>query len=113
MDEGTRLHGIGLMVGVVMGMAMFSSFTSSPWTMENVGADPAHASSARRLVGYAVGASVLVGAGAALLDKNRWEAVGAIGSAAFMWWLYDDALKKASAKGYTGLNMGMSGSQSP
>ncbi len=97
-----------MLVGAIFALTMFSSFTSSPWTMENVGADPSHAASARRLVNIAVATAVLAGAGAAFLDRSWWPLVGGIGGAAGMWWLYDDALRKAQAKGYSGLNMGMS-----
>lgn len=104
--DTTRLHGAELLIGGLWALTMFSSVTSSPWTMENVGADAAHAASARRLVNIAVVAAVVASAGAALLDRNWWPLVGGAGGAAFMAWLYNDALNKAQQKGYTGLNMG-------
>lgn len=109
--DPTRFHGLEFLVGGMYAMTLFSSCMSSPWTIENVGADPRHAVSAKRLVKISMVAGALAGATAAFLDKTWWPAIGAAGSVAYMYWLYADSLAKAQRLGYQGLNTGAGASQ--
>lgn len=103
MDQ-SRFHGLEFLVGGMYGLTLFSSAMSSPWTIRNVGADPEHAQTASALVMVSLGAAGAYGAMASYLDKTWWPLVGAAASGAFMWYLYDWALKGAQQKGYQGLN---------
>lgn len=97
MDAKT-LRGLGLLIGGMYALDVFSSFMSSPWSTRTfAGNDPARAAHARRLVYLSIGTGVGAGAAASLLDNNAWPAVGAIATASLMWVLYEQALAGAAA----------------
>jgi len=105
MDLGWKLDaaGVGLfMVAAAESFNVFSAMNSSPWTAENFGADPAKAESCRRYVLIAVVANSGLGLGASLLAKSWWPLVGTISVSAFMWIVYDRALKRGLAAGSYG-----------
>ncbi len=93
-----ELRGIGLLVGSMYALDLFSSYMSSPWSTEAFSeGDPKKAASARRLVMISVITAVTVGSLASWLDKSPWPLVGAAGSAGIMYYLYEDALAKGAA----------------
>ena len=77
-------RGQELLLGGMYSMTLFSSCMSSPWTIENVGADPSHAASARRLINISIVAGVLAGMSAAFLDRSWWALIGAAGSLGYV-----------------------------
>ena len=99
------LRGIGLMVGAMYSLDLFSAFMSSPWSTEAFGADATRAASARRLVAISATTGVTVGAVASWLDRSWWPLVGTAGAAAFMVYLYEAALQRGQTNGYTGVDL--------
>lgn len=95
--ESSKLRGIGLLVGFMLGVDLFSALMSSPWAAEQWGGTDERASAARKYIGAAVAFSLAAGVTAAWLTDNAWPAVGAAGGSAVMWWTYDHALQKAAA----------------
>lgn len=97
MDAKT-LRGLGLLIGGMYALDVFSSFMSSPWSTRTfAGNDPARAAHARRLVYLSIATGVGAGTAASLLDSNVWPAVGAVATAGLMWVLYEQALAGAAA----------------
>jgi hypothetical protein len=95
--DARQLRGIGLLIGSMYALDLFSSYMSSPWSTEAFSeGDPTKAASARRLVAISCCTAVVVGATASWLDRNPWALIGASGSAAFMYYLYEDALQRAA-----------------
>lgn len=96
MDAKT-LRGLGLLIGGMYALDVFSSFMSSPWsTRAFAGADPSKATHARKLVYLSIGVGVGAGAAASLLDKSVWPVIGAAGTATIMYVLYEQALAGAA-----------------
>lgn len=82
-------------------MDVFSALNSSPWTSESFGADPDKAKSCRRYVYHSLGVTAFYSFSAAALALSMWPIYGWAIAAAYMWVLYDKALKKAAASGST------------
>lgn len=81
---------------------LVGALNSSPWTAESFGGDPAKAESARRYVKHAiVNGSIASGLGV-VIGRQWWPLIGTAGAAAYTWWLYDKALKKAGETGSVG-----------
>lgn len=96
--DAKSLRGLGLLIGGMYALDVFSSFMSSPWsTRAFAGADPSKASHARRLVGLSILFGVGAGASASALDKSPWPLIGARATAGIMWVLYEQALAGAAA----------------
>jgi hypothetical protein len=100
--------GIGLAaVGVVF--EVFSSLTSSPWTMENFGADEQRAKSARYYVAAAAVISGGIGLGYAWLAGSWWPLIGVVVASGGFVVIYLLALARGKAAG----NMGWAAQNSP
>jgi hypothetical protein len=96
--DAKTLRGLGLLIGGMYALDVFSSFMSSPWSTRAFASDdPSKAAHARRLVGLSITVGVGAGVSASLLDKSIWPAVGAIGTAGIMYVLYEQALAGAAA----------------
>ncbi len=96
--DGAKLRGLGLLIGGMYALDVFSSFMSSPWsTRAFAGADASKAQHARKLVFLSIGVGVGAGVSASLLDKSPWPAVGATVTATIMYVLYEQALNGAAA----------------
>lgn len=101
--ESSNLRGLGLLIGGMYALDVFSSFMSSPWsTRAFAGADPSKATHARRLVGLSIVFGVTAGAAASTLDRSPWPLVGAGATAGIMWVLYEQALAGAAADAQSG-----------
>lgn len=97
--EGKDLRGIGLLIGGMYALDVFSSFMSSPWSTRAFASnDPGKALHARKLVYLSIGVGLAAGGAGSVLDKNPWPLVGAGATAALMWYLYEDALAGAAAE---------------
>ena len=94
--DTSKLRGLSLLVGGMFAWDIFSAFMSSPWSTEAFGGDTQKAASARRLVQIGAITAVTAGGTASYLTKSWWPLVGCAGGAAIMWYLYDDALKRAA-----------------
>jgi hypothetical protein len=80
-------------------MDTMSALNSSPWTSENFGADPDKAKSSREYVTH----SLVVSGGmcllASVIAKSSVPIIGWALISAYLWWLYDRALKRGAAAG--------------
>lgn len=95
--------GVGLfMVATMESFNIFSAMNSSPWTAENFGADEEKAKSCRKYVLISIGANEALGVGAGLLALSLWPVIGTSLASAFMYILYQEALRKGMAAGSTG-----------
>ena len=93
--------GLGL-AAVGIGFEVFSSFTSSPWTMENFGADEARASSAKFYVALGAGFCEAIGIGYSLLAGSIWPFIGTTVIAGMFVVVYLRALERGKQAGNTG-----------
>jgi hypothetical protein len=96
-SQGT-LVGFSITLGGLV-FEVFSAHTSSPWTSETFGGDPEKAASARKYVWKSIIASEVLGVGGWLLAGSPLPLVTVTLVCAYMWWVYDKALKKAVSDG--------------
>ena len=78
---------------------LVGALNSSPWTAESFGGDPAKNESARRYVKHAVVNGMLASGAGVVIGGTWWPLIGTAAAAAYTWWLYDKALRKAEATG--------------
>lgn len=91
------MRGIGLLIGGMYALDVFSSFMSSPWSTRAFASnDPEKALHARKLVYLSIGVGIAAGGAASALDHTPWPLVGGAATAAFMWVLYEQALRGAA-----------------
>ncbi len=96
---------VAALLFLTAGMTTFDAYStlmSSPWTAENVGADPEKARSIREYVHHAVVFSTIYAVASSVLAGSLWPLVGASTSNAYLWWVYNRATERAEATGYTG-----------
>lgn len=82
-------------------MDVYSALNSSPWTAENFGADPEKAASCREYVWHAIGFSTAYCVAASALAGSWWPIIGGLIADAYMYWLYERALRRGGAAGST------------
>lgn len=80
-------------------MDSMSTLNSSPWTSENFGADPEKAKSAREYVMHSLVVSGAFCVTSAAIAQSWWPILGALATDAYLWWIYDRALKRGKAAG--------------
>ena len=93
--------GLGL-AAVGIGFEVFSSFTSSPWTMENFGADEQKANSAKAYVAIAACFCEVIGMGYSMLAGSWWPFIGTTAIAGMFIVVYMRALARGKAAGNAG-----------
>lgn len=81
---------------------VFSAVNSSPWTAYNFANDEDARTALRYYVTHAIVITALTNVGGALIAKRWWPLMGAAVASAYMFWLYEDALKKGQAEGTEG-----------
>src|SRR5947208_1771001 len=81
---------------------VFSATNSSPWTAENFGGDPEKVGSLREYVLHPMILTGVINVGGALIARSLWPIVGTIAASAYMWWLYERAVKRGMDAGSTG-----------
>lgn len=97
------LQGAGLgLAAVGIGFEVFSSFTSSPWTMENFGADKQKADSAKMYVALGAVFCEAIGLGYSMLAGSAWPFIGTTIVAGMFVFIYMRALARGLAAGNTG-----------
>ncbi len=100
---GIDAAGVGLFIlAAAESFNVYSAFCSSPWTIENVGADEQKGRSAMYYSLMAGAANVGLGLGASLLARSWWPLVGTSSVTLVMFWVYWRALQKARAAGSYG-----------
>lgn len=77
----------------------YSTLNSSPWTSENFGADPEKAKSCREYVVHAIVFSLAYSIAGSVIAGNAWPLVGTVVTNAYLYWLYDRALKRGAVAG--------------
>lgn len=78
---------------------VLSAMNSSPWTIENVGADPSKAASAMKYTYLGLGMASAIGAGAALLTGTIWPLLGVALVSIVMILVYRKAIANAQEHG--------------
>lgn len=81
---------------------VFSAVNSSPWTAYNFANDEDARTALRYYVTHAIVITALTNIGGALIAKRWWPLMGAAVASAYMFWLYEDAVKKGQAEGTAG-----------
>jgi hypothetical protein len=76
----------------------FSAVMSSPWSTQKFSEDEEADAMAREYVMHGLAISMAYAVAAAIMARSMWPLIGAIGIAAYMYWLYDRALKRAGEK---------------
>lgn len=74
---------------------LVGALNSSPWTAESFGGDPGKNESARRYVKHAMVNGALASGAGVVIGGTWWPLIGTAAAAAYTWWIYDKALKKA------------------
>jgi hypothetical protein len=105
-DVVTRrgLAGVLLLQAGQYTMDVMSTLQSSPWTAENVGADPEKVESLNYYLKNAIIVSSVYCAGAAYLSESWWPIFGSVANNLYLYHIYNQAIGKArvaAAKGNT------------
>lgn len=90
------------MNGTYIALDVFSSLMSSPWTVENFGADQSKADSARANVRRSLILSAGYGVASSVIARSWWPIIGTGTLDLYMWWSYEQALRKGKTNGNTG-----------
>lgn len=90
--------GLGL-VATAQVFEVFSALNSSPWTVENVGADEEKGRSVVAYVTIAIAVSEGMGVGASLLGDSWWPFVGTTLACLILGVVYKRALDRAGYRG--------------
>jgi hypothetical protein len=83
-------------------MDTWSTLNSSPWTGENVGADPEKLESLKRYCYHAAAVSTAYCAAAAYIDGSWWPIIGAVVNNAYLAWVYKTAVDRAQVAAEAG-----------
>jgi len=78
---------------------VLSAMNSSPWTIENVGANPDKARSAMKYTYLGLGMAAAIGAGASLLTATIWPLLGVAFVSILMIFVYKHAIGNAIQNG--------------
>lgn len=89
------LAGVLLLQAGQYTMDVMSTLQSSPWTAENVGADPEKVESLNFYLQNAMIVSTIYCAGAAYLSESWWPVVGSVINNAYLFYIYRQAIAKA------------------
>lgn len=81
---------------------IFSATNSSPWTAENFGGDKEKVASLREYVMHAVVLTAITNVIGAAVARSVWPLIGASLACAYMWWLYERAVKRGMDAGSEG-----------
>lgn len=93
------LAAVLFMTSAMMTLDAYSTFQSSPWTIENFGADEAKVAACKEYLAHAVGFSMVYAFGSALIARNVIPVLGALVSNAYLTWLYYRAMARGAAAG--------------
>jgi hypothetical protein len=96
------LSAILFLAGATNALDACSTLNSSPWTAESFGGDPEKAKSCREYLNHAMGITLAYGLAASAIAKNPYPFYGTVIIDAYLYWLYDRALKRAVASKSTG-----------
>lgn len=89
------------MTAVMTTLDAYSTFQSSPWTVENFGGDPEKMRACKEYLMHAVGFSMVYSVAASLIARSAWPVVGSVISNAYLIWLYRRAMRRGEVAGST------------
>lgn len=84
------------------GFEVYSGLMSSPWTVENFGADEKRAGSAWKTALEAAVINAVMGVGASILVEAWWPLIGTGAVSVYFLWKYKKAIEIGKAAGNTG-----------
>lgn len=94
------VDGVAFMVSFGESFQIVGAFSSSPWTITNVGADEAKAASAQWFIKLAiVNNLVAYGVIGSFLTQSLAPLVGTLLANGEIWWVYQKAIKDAKSQG--------------
>lgn len=93
------LAAVLFMNSAMMTLDAYSTFQSSPWTIENFGADPEKMAACKEYLGHAVGFSMAYAFGSAMIAHSAIPVVGALVSNGYLCWLYVRAMRRGAVAG--------------
>lgn len=85
----------------MLAMDTMSALNSSPWTSENFGADHEKAKTSREYVRHSVITSSVFIFASAIIAKSVWPIIGGIAVNAYLYWIYERALRRGATSGST------------
>ncbi len=81
---------------------VFSAVNSSPWTAYNFANDEDAQKALKYYVMHAIIITALTNVGGAMIAKRFWPVMGAAVASAYMYWLYEDAVRKGQSDNVEG-----------
>lgn len=99
MDAGRAAAATLFIVSGTNAMDVYSATNSSPWTAFKFANDEESIEALRRYVRHAIVVTALINGGGAIIARSWWPVIGAVLAAGYMWWLYEDAVKRGKAAG--------------
>jgi hypothetical protein len=86
---------------------VISALNSSPWTAENFGADQGKAKSAREYLAHSTANGAAIAGIASWISRRWWPLIGASIGIGYAWWIYQRALRRATASQSDGWGSGV------
>lgn len=105
-SAGDGIAALLFMTSVMTTLDAYSTFQSSPWTVENFGGDEVKMKACREYLAHAVVFSMVYAVASSLIAKSPWPVVGSIASNGYLVWLYTRAMRRGQADGHTGWSKG-------
>jgi hypothetical protein len=104
LGDGSRnaLAAILFMQSVMTTLDAFSTFQSSPWTIENFGADPVKVKACKEYLAHAVGFSLGYAVIGTVIARSPWPILGSVASNTYLVWLYYRAMNRGAQAGSDG-----------
>jgi hypothetical protein len=99
------MSGVAALLFLTSGMTTldaYSTFQSSPWTIENFGADEEKTRACKEYLGHAVAFSLIYSAASAYLADSVWPVIGSVVANTYLIWLYTRAMRRGQASGSAG-----------
>lgn len=100
--SGANKHALAavlLMTASMMTLDAYSTFQSSPWTIENFGADEAKTKACKEYLTHAVVYSSVYAVASSVVAESAWPVVGATVANAYLIWLYARAMRRGREAG--------------
>lgn len=100
----SNLNGVAAVLFLTSGMMTldaYSTFQSSPWTIESFGADEEKTKACKEYLSHAVVFSLVYSSASAILSKSAWPVIGSVVANVYLTWLYMRAMKRGAVSGST------------
>lgn len=101
LKDGNAIAAVLFVSSVNNAIDIFSATNSSPWTAENFGGDQEKVASLREYVTHAVVLTAATNIIGAVVARSIWPLIGSALACAYMWWLYERAVKRGMESGST------------